>query len=314
MPFRVIHAIDAQRERPFVAQSEPFAERPDVAARRPVLRDPFHVDADGERADLRLVRGARHRKALVVDARLDEAIDGLEKIVAVQLHVKAEQVAAEHAVQDLFLPRADAERFAVRPRNVPEMADDGIGAPPLDHSRQQRKVIVLHEDDGRRALDLFEHGLGELRVDARILLPVRGVEDGPGVGDMAERPQRAVREAVVVALLFFSSQPDAAQCVRRLVRRNGETSALVGGLAIAAAAAVRNPHAAGCAHDRIERGDEAARRTNPPDAASGTLDTVVNVRLAVRDDDDANTAEALFEERDKTIARPLRLATGCIGG
>ena len=257
---------------------------------------------------------ARHGEALVIDARLDEAIDSLEKIVAVQLHVKAEQIAAEQTVQDLFLPRADAERFPVRPRDVPEVADDGIGTPALDDSRQQREVIVLHEDDGRRALDLVEHGLGELRVDARILLPVRGVEDGPGVSDMAERPQRAVRKAVVVALLFFMGQPDAAQRVGRLVRRNAEASALVGGLVIPAAAAVRDPHAAGCAHDRIERGDESARRTNPPDTASGTLDTVVNVRLAVRDNDDANAAEALFEERDKTIARPLRLATGCIGG
>ena len=48
--------------------------------------------------------------------------------------------------------------------------------------------------------------------------------------------------------------------------------------------------------------------------AAGTVHTVVNVRLAVRDDDDTNAAEALLEERDKAIARPLRLATGCIGG
>jgi hypothetical protein len=29
---------------------------------------------------------------------------------------------------------------------------------------------------------------------------------------------------------------------------------------------------------------------------------VVKVRLAIRDNDDSNTAEALLEERDKTIA------------
>ena len=259
------------------------------------------------------MRRARHRKPLVVDARLDEAIDGLEKIVAVQLHVKAEQIAAEQTVEDLFLPRADAERFAVRPGDVPEVADDRIRAARLDHSRQQREVIVLHEHDGRRALDLLEHRLGELRVDARVLLPVGGVEDGPRVGDVAERPQRAVREAVVVALFLFLGQPDAPQRVGRLVRRNGEASALVGGFAIAAAAAMRDPHAAGGAHDRIERRDEAARRANPPDTRSGP-DAVVDVRFAIGDDDDTNAAEALFEERDKTIARPLRLATWCIGG
>ena len=198
----------------------PFAECLNVAARVPVLRDAFHVDADGKRTHLGLVRPARHREALVVDARLDETIDGLEKIVAVQLHVKAEQVAAEQAVENLFLPRTDAERFAVRPRDVPEVADDRIGTLPLDDSGQQRKVIVLHEDDGRRAVDLFEHGVGELRVDARVLLPVGRVEDRPRVSDVTERPQRAVREAVVVALLFFMGQPDAAQRVGRLVRRH----------------------------------------------------------------------------------------------
>ena len=155
------------------------------------------------------MRPARHREPLVIDARLDEAVDGLEKIVAVQLHVKAQQVAAEKPVEDLFLPGADAERLAMRPRNVPEVADDGIGTPPLDESRKQRKVIVLHEHDRRRAFDLVEHGLGELRVDARVVLPVGRVENGPRIGDMAERPERAVGEAVVVALFLFTA---SARC------------------------------------------------------------------------------------------------------
>jgi hypothetical protein len=77
---------------------------------------------------------------------------------------------------------------------------------------------------------------------------------------------------------------------------------------------VRDPHAAGCAHDRIQRRNEAARRTNPPDITTGTLDMIVNVWLAIRDNDDANTAEALFEQRDKTMAGPLRLSTGYFGG
>ncbi len=92
------------------------------------------------------------------------------------------------------------------------------------------------------------------------------------------------------------------------MRRDGEASVLVRRLAIPAAAAVRDPHAACRAHDRIERGDEAARRTNPGDNAAGSADAVVDVRFAVRDNDDADAAEALFEERDETIARPLRFA------
>ena len=216
-----------KRDRPFVAQPEcSSGMRRRRCAQPRSARCPSMSMLIGNGRTVGLVRSARHGEALVVDARLDEAIDSLEKIVTVQLHVEPEQIAAEQTVEDLFLPRANAECFAVGPRDVPEVADDGIGTAPLDDPRQQREVIVLHEDDRRRAFDLVEHGLRKLRVDARILLPVRCVEDGSGVGDMAERPQRAVREAVVVPLLFFMRQPDAAQRVRRLVRRNGEASAL----------------------------------------------------------------------------------------
>ncbi len=187
------------------------------------------------------------------------------------------------------------------------------GRVPLDESRKQGKVIVLHQHDRRRAVDLLEHRLGELRVDARVVLPVGRVENGSRVSDMAEGPERAVREAVVVALFLFRRQPDAAERVGRLVRRHREAPAFVRCLVIAAAAAVRDPDAAGRAHDGVERGHKAACRTNPRDPAFSSVHAVMNVRLAIRDDNDTNAAEALFQQRDKAIARPLRLATGCLG-
>ena len=183
---RVVHAIDADGQRPLVSQSVRLAERLNVAAADAVLRDALHVDADRKRADLGFVRGARDRKVLVVDARLDEAIDRVEKIVAMQLHVEAEQIAAEQAVEDLFLPRADAEGLPMRPWNVPEMADDRVWTALLDESRKEREVIVLHEHDRGRALDFLEDGLSELRVDTRILFPVAGVENGARVRDVTQ--------------------------------------------------------------------------------------------------------------------------------
>ena len=39
----------------------------------------------------------------------------------------------------------------------------------------------------------------------------------------------------------------------------------------------------------------------------------MNVRFAVRNDDDTNAAEALSEERHEAIARPLRLRVCCFG-
>ncbi len=175
-------------------------------------------------------------------------------------------------------------------------------------------MVVLDEHDGRRAVDFLEHGLGELRVDARVLLPVGSIEDRPRVRDVTKRPERAVGESVVVALFLFRGEPDAAQGVGRLVGRHGQASAIVRGFVIAAAAAMGDPDAAGRPHDRIERRYESARWTNPREFAAERPDAIVNVRFAVRDDDDADAAEVLLEQRDKAIARPLRFANLRIGG
>ena len=122
-------------------------------------------------------------------------------------------------------------------------------------------MIVLHEHDRGGAVDFLEDGFGELRVDARILFPVARVENGARIGDVTQRPQRAVGETVVVAFFLFRSEPDAPQRIGRLVRRHRQATRVVRRLMIAAAAAMSDPHAAGGAHDRIERGNQTARRT-----------------------------------------------------
>jgi len=78
-------------------------------------------------------------------------------------------------------------------------------------------VVVLHEDDGALVADLVDDGVGEAPVDLDVLPPVVFVEDRPRVGDVAERPERAVGQAVVVALFLAVGQPDATQRVRRLI-------------------------------------------------------------------------------------------------
>ncbi len=111
-------------------------------------------------------------EVLVVDARLERPLHGLEEIVAVMLDVKRQQIVAEQPVQDLLAPRADPKRFGIRPRNVPELADDDIGPRVLDEPRQQREVIVLHEHDRGAWRDLLQHGVGKAAVDAGVGGPV----------------------------------------------------------------------------------------------------------------------------------------------
>ena len=98
-------------------------------------------------------------------------------------------------------------------------------------------MIVLHEHDRRRVLHLFDHRIRKAAVDPHVLLPVGFGKLGSRVGDMTERPQRVVGEAVVVALLFLRREPDAAQHVGRFVGRYFDAAAGIGRLAIGVAAA-----------------------------------------------------------------------------
>ncbi len=200
--------------------------------------------------------------------------------------------------------------FAVRPRNVPELAHRHIGARLLHESRQQREVVVLHEHHRAILANFLDHRIGEAAVDAHVLLPVGLVEFRTRIRDVTQRPQRAVGAAVVIALLFFGCQPQPLQRVRRSIGRHAHAPVLIGGLAIGAAAAMRDPGAAARAHHRIERGDQAAGRPRPLDAfgflpaaqpvpqpARRAPAANVDVRLAVRDHDQPRASQGFGDRR-----------------
>jgi hypothetical protein len=161
----VVHAIHTERDGALWVDANALPERGHIAPRQAVGRDAIHVDADRERAHVRLVPGTRHGEVLVVHSRFKQAIDRFEKVVTVQLDVEAKQVAAEHPVENFpATGRCGTLRDAAR--DVPEMADDGVRALVLHQPRQQREMVVLHQHDGRRATDFFEHGIGKARVHA----------------------------------------------------------------------------------------------------------------------------------------------------
>ena len=120
------------------------------------------------------------------------------------------------------------------------------------------------------------------------------------VRQMAERPQRFVREAVVVAGFLFFAQPDAAKQIRGVARGHFEATACVRRLAIGGSAAVRDPHARARAHDRFERRHQSARRMLDDDLTRWPA--LVNARLAIREDDDA----IALEVRAQRLAQPRR--------
>ena len=117
-----------------------------------------------------------------------------------ELGVEAEDAAAEQALEQLVAPRADAEGSAFGQGMCQNVMMVARGSRSRISCGQQGEVVVLHEHDRIVGVHLGADRVGELPVDRLVVLPVLAAEDGPRVGDVAERPEPLVGEAVVVAL------------------------------------------------------------------------------------------------------------------
>src|SRR5260370_16689019 len=112
-------------------------------------------------------------EAVPLSERFHGAVHRLEEIVAVRLYLKSDEIRAEQAVNQLALPRTDAENLGVRPGNVPENRNSRVRARFFDHSRQQREVIILREKDWRFcSIHFFKHGIGKTPLPANLIHPV----------------------------------------------------------------------------------------------------------------------------------------------
>src|SRR5439155_9535218 len=135
-------------------------------------------------------------KLFHIDLRFQGAVDRFEKVVAMILDVKAQQVIAEKTVQDFILVRTNPKDFAVGPGDVPEMENDQIGPGVAKHARQQSEVIVLDKNHGRLVVNFVQHRVGELAIDSVVLVPVAGVEMRPSIGNVTQRPKSFVGKPV----------------------------------------------------------------------------------------------------------------------
>src|SRR3954447_11085424 len=115
--------------------------------------------------------------------------------------VKAHQVVAEHPLDQLLLPRENAKRLAIRPWNVPELADEKVRVMRLQHPRHKSQVIVLNEDHSRAAPRFVQHSIREEPIVPSIAVPVDRAEGGPLKGNVAQRPEAFIRKTVVIFFL-----------------------------------------------------------------------------------------------------------------
>ena len=112
--------------------------------------------------------------------------------------VEAQQVVAEQAVEQFFLPGEGAERFAVGPRDMPELRHDELGILLLEHAGQKSEMVVLNEDEGRVAAGLFQNGIGEELIGEPVALPILEAEYRLVESHVAERPEAFIGQPVVV--------------------------------------------------------------------------------------------------------------------
>ncbi len=224
-----------------------------------------------------------------------------------KLRVETEDAAAEEAVEQLIAPRADGERFGIRPRNVPERQDRGVGQSLADHPRQQREVIILDQHDGISRGGLVDDRVGEFLVDLAVILVITGAEGRAHMRDVAQRPQALVGESGVVAGFLLAGEPDPADLVERMLRWNGEPVVAVDGVAVGRAAAVRDPGARARAHHRFQRRHKAAR--GALDVHAAVLGAHVDVRLAVRYGDHVVAVQLAAQRRAQRLLVPDPLAS-----
>jgi hypothetical protein len=89
---------------------------------------------------------AHNTEPLGIHARFKQAVGGIQEIVAVVLHMETYKVATEHAFKYFILVWADHEGLGRRPGYMPEQGYFRLRPFLLYHLRQERKMIILHED------------------------------------------------------------------------------------------------------------------------------------------------------------------------
>ena len=188
--------------------------------------------------------------------------------------LEADHVGAEESLEHLAPPRKLRVEPVCRERDVVEVADGQVGAGLAEHARDELQLVVLHPD--RRALggDL-RGGDREASVDADVRVPPDAAIPGGRDHIVVQRPDRVVREALVVELDLFRAQR------HRHERGAFELEGLelrVGHTGPADPRAVRAPH------HRFEGGDQATGRAAPRIWTLSVRDMVDG--QPVRDDDE----------------------------
>jgi len=149
--------------------------------------------------------------------------------------------------------------------------------------RREREVIILnprHRSAGA-SLRFIGDSVREPQIHRTVPLPEFRPKLEMLNEHVAQRPERAIREAVVVAVDVGVIEPDPVQRVLRILRRNLNAPRFIADVTIRGSRPPRHPRAVGVTHRRIERRNETARRLLDLDSLRAAH---VFVRLAIGDE------------------------------
>jgi hypothetical protein len=271
-----------------------------VRSRGPL--QPLGVDPQRVGPGERPPAGVAHFAGVVVDLDvLDQLVTAAQEVDAVGGGVEADDVVRQHPLVDRVADprRQDPPAVRLRPGDVDEVVEEGVGTLCADHPGGGVEVVIVQHHQGvLPAVDLGEDRLGDVLVDGLVavvpgvdLLPadVRRVGDVPEV--VLDEPEDRVGDHVVEAVVgvgVAAHQPhpvvDPVQLLfdrfARLVRHR---DVLVGHRR-------GDPERFAVGDESGQRGDQAAAAAT--DGALAALVALELERAAVGDDDQRRRAHA----------------------
>jgi hypothetical protein len=230
-PLRVVDAVHGDAELSAAARVA-LAQRRDARLRRRTARhvlEPLDIDADRKRPDMNCPSIPCDLPLGAVDARVsDELLDAIEKIGGVAHGLEFDQIIPQQASeQELMGPRRQKPQdVRWRKRDVPELMDERRRPHRAHELGDEREVVIMdpHDRAPVASLGFVGNGVGEAQVDRPIAFPERRPKLEVLDEHVAQRPQRAVGEPMVVALDVRIIEPDAAQRVGLLIGRHANAS------------------------------------------------------------------------------------------
>ena len=164
------------------------------------------VDADRERADAEAVAVGHQDLALLV-AHVGAAIQAHVVLQALDIaaRLQADQVVGRQVAEQRFVPRQRGEQVGRGHRDVQEEADPPAETAFAQQGAERKQVVVVHPN-GVAVAQPRHQGVGEPRVDPQVGIEVLATVFHQVQAEVQQRPQRAVGEAGVIAIVFGPGQ------------------------------------------------------------------------------------------------------------